>query len=764
MSQILARCIVLSFLFSVIIIFSQKFSVNCFEDSHNNQTINDTILDANELINKSRDLMQYSIVLRISFSNLEERIYSAFFYDGNQTYYEFEPNIDIRKVFDDLESGNYKNNEINIEKNDTITTVSIFGPASNYTRSLIGDLFKHKQVASEMSDTNNNKATKMVEQIDVEEAKLQRLKSLYDIESLFPPLRSVVEIIAENYTISKISEEANSFALKLFHQINAEKTNQNILSVSPISIYDGLALLLYGAEGETAKEMDKVLLGSQSSYNNYKLTHDQDRKRLMNSMGDVMRKLKLISLSSSLTPTNNASEMRESNHLIIANNLLFSPQAYEISNELKQVANNYYRNTAFTKVEPLSYESIFAINSWIQKQTFGMIPTIYGKKDSFDEYNVLTMLCTSWLSYEWKDLFYRVRTPLKSRIRFKSPRKSPVSNLFSIDPNATPLMEFVDDEKKSHFVEYILSEPSSNIKHFRLDHLAYSSFKADLLDIPFKDDQFHILVLMPRRNETQLNFQAENSTNSSDSEDLTAPPIVQDVDYISELIRVLSSRDKRALRDIWNLVSPPIITKQITQNQNIARLQSVSFDDDEGDELDDFNNNKRGYKSLERHRNQRNSFVRMSIPSKIQVAIPTFKTDIDMSLAAALNRIGLVNAFDSNQANFIGINGHPFNEHSLHISDVIYKSTFNLNEKGVNYDRTIQSLEELRVFKSSNKNKIYQDKNIDYEHSTMSLNRPEDELNFVAKIALNKPFLYLICDTKTRLIVFSGLVRSPTEN
>lgn len=106
-----------------------------------------------------------------------------------------------------------------------------------------------------------------------------------------PPIIRAMEVVAENYTIRQVSEEANVFGLKLLHQINLEKVGGRNVIQAPFAVYQGLGLLMTGAQGDTAKELDKVLLGVQSSYENQKLTHDQDKNRLLASFSDVVRQL-----------------------------------------------------------------------------------------------------------------------------------------------------------------------------------------------------------------------------------------------------------------------------------------------------------------------------------------------------------------------------------------------------------------------------------------------------------------------------------------
>lgn len=544
-----------------------------------------------------------------------------------------------------------------------------------------------------------------------------------------PPIVRTIDIIAENYTIRQIADEANLFAWKLLHQTNIEKLGSHNIHQSPFAIYQGLALLLSGSMGDTSKELDRILLGSQSVYENTKLTHDQDRSRLLASFNDVVRQLyqsatNHFQVLCNESTTNSCSSNEhyqggiKEQHLIIANNLLFSPNAYEISNEFKNSLNNYYNNTVITKIEVGSTESIQVINGWIRQATAGVIPSIINKKSTFDEYNVMTLLSTAWLAQEWKDNFRKISSSLRSSIRLKGQVLRTKKALAKDEP----LLEFVDDNNNSHFVDYIKSDVTRNIHHY---HSTLNGQLVDVVVVPFRDSNQKLVVLTPLNSNTNL-----SANQSTEAVNLAEDPNVEppDTSSLSRLIAALTSNPRKATRSLWNTIAPDIITKKVYQNMQQA-MQRNSSDDS-------------GPPTL------------ANIPPKVHLSMPLIRSETDSSLTAALNHIGIVNSFDPAQANFIGINGHPFNYYKLHLSGVMFKSTYNLNEFGVNYDRTVKTLESMRILanKQHSKNRI----EIQTEMN-MDNREPVDD------IKLNKPFMYLICDVKTRLILYTGIMRNPTR-
>lgn len=632
-----------------------------------------------------------------------------------------------------------------------------------------------------------------------------------DSSMTVPPIRRTMDVVAENYTTRKIAEEANNFALKLVNQLNVERLGDENIIHSPFAIYQGLALLLSGAMGDTSRELDKVLLSVQSVYENTKLTHDQDRARLMASFGDVVRQLQASSTNhfqaanvNCLNSTSGASATEldcsvrdsatrnrptfgavskvqyrggtEEQHFIVANNLLFSPAAFEISNEFKQALNAYYNNTALTRMEIGSTESIQVINGWVRQATAGLIPAIMNKKSPIDEFNVMTLLSTSWLSQEWLIPFRLVASSLRSQIKLKGQQQSPLivlnkhqrnarTTFFSGDQRDEPLMEFVDDHKHSHFVEYVRSEPSRHIHNY---HTVMNKQWVDVVVVPFRDSNQRLITITPlsqsnfpstsartgadgssivqvtlgshqaqsttslTQNQTNLNLAHSDGdplSSLTEQQNLTLP-VVSDPSPLTKILSAFATDPRRAMRSLWSTIAPDLITKQTLQNLQLARQRYGSS-----------------------MRDEKITSKNLNIPPKTQLSMPLIRIDADSTISAPLNHIGLVNTFDPSQANFIGINGHPFNYNKLHLSNVMYKTTFNLNDDGINYDRTVKTLESMRLLQASKRQKN--------KFGPHELDLEQDEL--VNEVKLDTPFMFLVVDIKTKLVLYTGVVRNPAK-
>lgn len=706
------------------------------------------------------------------------------------------------------------------------------------------DLTTAAAVAADLSTANSV----LRDNHRLESARPQRTRSsgiassghLLDLISA-PPIRAAIEVVAENYTARKIADEANVFAIRLLEQLNIERLGSRNVIQAPFAVYQGLALLLTGAMGDTAKEMDMALLGSQSTYVNTRLTHDQDRGRLLASLGDVLRTLHGSSVrqrayyapsqtgadanskQSELIVANddyyNDDQNDDAQHLIVANNLLFSPAAFEVSSEFRSAIHSYYNHTALTKVEVGSTEAIQLINAWVRRATRGLVPAILDKHSTFDEFNVMTLLSTAWLSQQWQDQFERVAAPMRTQVRLKAghapglPRVTQARALSDSQqqhqqqqqstPAAAPaanLLEFIDDNRVSHFVDYIRSVPTRNIRHY---HSSLNGFKVDVVVVPFADSNHRLVTLTPisviiaapgnitrditptepptgsssssssssllLSNMTSGSSQPPNNVAGADSAEYPpqSGPTETDASMLSRLIAALAQSPRKAMRSLWNIVSPEIITRNTIKSIQLARQRTNSS-------------------QLEEH------IIEARMPPYVELSVPLIRSEADASISAALNHLGLVNAFDPNQANFIGINGHPFNYYKLHLSNVLTKTQFNLNERGINYEKTIRTLEPMRLhnFGANMRRRqprpdavrrsadgvpasqqqtghAQQQQQQQLQGNSLDSNMLHADsptrLEFIDEVKLNKPFMYLICDVKSRLVLYTGVLRNPTQ-
>ena len=116
------------------------------------------------------------------------------------------------------------------------------------------------------------------------------------------------------------------------------------------------------------------------------------------------------------------------------------------------------------------------------------------------------------------------------------------------------------------------------------------------------------------------------------------------------------------------------------------------------------------------------------------VRIPKFSFEYDLKLKEDLKKLGITDAFDKYLANFGKIT-NP--EDKLYVDDALHKANIDFTEKGVKAAAVT-----VFVMKSS-----------------MALEDPKQPV----EININKPFMFLIRDKKTKEIWFTGTVYEPNK-
>ncbi|MGD0674374.1 MAG: serpin family protein [Polyangiaceae bacterium] len=122
------------------------------------------------------------------------------------------------------------------------------------------------------------------------------------------------------------------------------------------------------------------------------------------------------------------------------------------------------------------------------------------------------------------------------------------------------------------------------------------------------------------------------------------------------------------------------------------------------------------------------AYVELSLP-KVTFTSPTF------SLKAALQAMGMVQAFDPAAANFSGMCAHPPDGSHLYVADVLQKATIAMQETGVEAAAATAVLVD-----------------------TAAISLPPDPTTMV----VNRPYLIALVDQPTGAILFLGHVDDPT--
>lgn len=154
------------------------------------------------------------------------------------------------------------------------------------------------------------------------------------------------------------------FALDLLRESRTAYDGSGLL-VSPLSAMLALAMTANGAEGDTLREMEDVLCGGMPG-----------------GMSIDKLSAELYNYTSSLASTENA-RFNLANAIWVTSNPAFS-----INQNFVNTAKNTFNADVIAADLP---NSIGAINDWVGKETFGMIPSILNEGD-LDELSVMVLL------------------------------------------------------------------------------------------------------------------------------------------------------------------------------------------------------------------------------------------------------------------------------------------------------------------------------------------------------------------------------------
>ena len=132
-----------------------------------------------------------------------------------------------------------------------------------------------------------------------------------------------------------------------------------------------------------------------------------------------------------------------------------------------------------------------------------------------------------------------------------------------------------------------------------------------------------------------------------------------------------------------------------------------------------------------------NSLKEIKDNEKVSLSLPMFKYEYEVSdFKTNLMNLGIKDVFDSNSADLSNMIKSP--EENFYVSDAIHKTYIDLNEKG-----TKAAAVTAFIIKAN---------------SAMLENEPK-----IIEIKFSKPFVYIIRDTKTKELLFFGVVYEPLK-
>ena len=130
-----------------------------------------------------------------------------------------------------------------------------------------------------------------------------------------------------------------------------------------------------------------------------------------------------------------------------------------------------------------------------------------------------------------------------------------------------------------------------------------------------------------------------------------------------------------------------------------------------------------------------NSILKFGYKEKVEVTLPRFKLESKLDLVDPLTQLGMTDMFDGSLADFSGMTGGT--DKGLYVSTVVQKAFVEVNEEGTEAAAA--------TFADA----------VDYSDFHMEMEPPT--------FTCDRPFMFLIRDNLTGMILFSGHVTDPSK-
>ena len=181
----------------------------------------------------------------------------------------------------------------------------------------------------------------------------------------------------KNAAISKgFSDQATDFSVSLFKANAADSLNSgdNYL-VSPLSVLTDMMMAANGADGSTLKELESVMCGSQS--------FEKFRDELSDNNAKLIWSDKVI--------------FNMANSVWIKDD----PDRFTMNDDFLKSSEVYFNAESF--VLPFDSTMVGKVNSWVNKNTRGMIPELMNKPPEKDD--VIHLINAIAFDAEWADQY-----------------------------------------------------------------------------------------------------------------------------------------------------------------------------------------------------------------------------------------------------------------------------------------------------------------------------------------------------------------------
>lgn len=270
--------------------------------------------------------------------------------------------------------------------------------------------------------------------------------------------------------LTETNVSVTDFAVRLF-KASTEKGKNTL--ISPLSVLSALAMTANGAKGETLTQMETVLGMPTDELNNYFYSY-----------------LKVL-------------PQGEDYKLNLANSIWFTNHdRFRVNQDFLQLNADYFDADIYRT--PFDNSTLKDINSWVKKETDGMIPEIL---DKIPKEAVMYLVNALAFEAEWADVYE------KEQVHF---------GIFTLEDGTTQDVEYMyseesnylEDEKATGFLKYYKECKYAFVAMLPKEGVSVSDYVASL-------DGEHVNALITNRTNPTVNaaipkFESEYNTEMSE--------------------------------------------------------------------------------------------------------------------------------------------------------------------------------------------------------------------------------------------------------
>uniref|UniRef100_A0A8C5NUE3 Serpin B7 n=1 Tax=Jaculus jaculus TaxID=51337 RepID=A0A8C5NUE3_JACJA len=203
--------------------------------------------------------------------------------------------------------------------------------------------------------------------------------------------------------MSALSAANTEFCLDVFKQLNSNNTSENLF-FSPLSLFYALSMILLGARGKSAGQIEKVLHYNQfSGFSKPELKGPAECSQARGIHSEF------AVLLSQINPRNSDYTLSIANRLYGKKAMTFHRQYLRCSEKL------YQARLQAVDFELSTEETRKSINAWVESKTNGKVTNLFGE-GTIDPSSVMVLVSAIYFKGQWQNKFDEqetVKTPFQ---------------------------------------------------------------------------------------------------------------------------------------------------------------------------------------------------------------------------------------------------------------------------------------------------------------------------------------------------------------